>query len=355
MIRAVPHVAAMAPYALADLGGPGMVSMAQNESAFDASPMAIEAGRRALTGLPLYPDPDWTDLRSAIAAVHDLDAARILCGAGSMELIGALIRAFAGPGDRVLGSEYGYAFVVSAAAQVQADYARAPEPGLAVSVDDILAAVTAQTRIVFVCNPGNPTGTLIANAELLRLRASLPGNVLLAIDQAYGEFSDETQPPGEIFDLVGRGDTVVMRTFSKAYGLAGARVGWTYVPPAIGAEMRKLLNPNNVSGPSQAAATAAMKDQAHMRSVVERTAALRDDFAARCRALGLTVPRSHTNFTLLRFASTDAARRADAALRSGGVLMRGMAGYGLPDALRATVCTSAIMERAIDILKGNLR
>lgn len=351
MIRAVPHVRNMAAYALADLGGPDTVSLAQNESAFPASPAAIAAGRGVLDQVPLYPDPDWLELRAAIAAQHGVAAETILCGAGSMELIGCLIRAFAGPGDRVLGTDYGYAYVASATAQVQADYVKAREVDLTVSVDDILSAVAPRTRIVFLCNPGNPTGTLIPNAEVIRLRDTLPGDVLLVVDQAYAEFADATEDPAEIFALVERGDTVVMRTFSKAYGLAGARVGWGVFPPEVAGELRKLLNPNNVSIPSQAMATAAMGDRAHMQGTVAKTAAIRDRFAEGCRALGLEVAPSHTNFVLIRFASVEAAEQADAALRAAGLLMRGMAGYGLADCLRATICEGAVMDRCLSVLK----
>jgi histidinol-phosphate aminotransferase len=351
MIRAVPHVREMAAYALADLGGEGTVSLAQNESAFPASPVAIAAGQGVLEQMPLYPDPDWPELRAAIARVHGIAAETILCGAGSMELIGCLIRAFAGLGDRVLGTDYGYAYVASATAQVQADYVKAREVDLTVSVEDILTSVAPETKIVFVCNPGNPTGTLIPNAEVIRLRDALPADVLLVVDQAYAEFSDAQEDPAEIFALVERGDTVVMRTFSKAYGLAGARVGWGVFPPEIAGEVRKLLNPNNVSIPSQAMATAAIGDQDHMRETVEKTAAIRGRFADGCRALGLEVAPSHTNFVLIRFSSADAAQRADVALRAAGLLMRGMGGYGLADCLRATICEEAVMNRCLAVLK----
>ncbi len=354
MIRPNAYVADMAAYALADLGGAQTISMAQNESAFPASPAAVRAGQAAAADLTLYPDPEWTELRAAIADVHRLNPARILCGAGSMELIGCLIRAYAGPGDQVLGTQYGYAFAASATAQAQADYRTAPEVDLAVSVDEVLAGVTPATRIVFICNPGNPTGTLIPNSDILRLRTELPDNVLLVIDQAYDEFSDTNNNPADIFALVDRGDTVVTRTFSKAYGLASARVGWGYFPPDIADQMRKLLNPNNISSASQAAAAAAMRDQSHMREVVGQTATLRDKFAQDCRALGLTVPDSHTNFVLLRFASTRDAQNADTALRNENLLMRGMAGYGLPDCLRATVCAPETMDKALSVLKGVL-
>lgn len=354
MIRAVPHVAAMGAYALADLGGPQTVSLAQNESAFPASPAAIAAGKAALDQMPLYPDPEWTALRAAIAEIHGLETETILCGAGSMELIGCLIRAFAGPGDQVLGTDYTYAFVASASAQVQADYVQAHETDLTVSVDNILAAITARTRIVFLCNPGNPTGTLIPNAEILRLRAALPQDILLVVDQAYAEFADSIEDPHAVFNLVQQGGTAVIRTFSKAYGLAGARTGWGCFPPGIAAEMRKLLNPNNISTVSQAMAATAMSDQAHMHNIVARTAAIRDRFSAQCRALGLTVPQSQTNFALLRFADAQEAARADAALRGNHLLLRGMGGYGLSDSLRATICSEEIMDRTLTVLKGVL-
>jgi histidinol-phosphate aminotransferase len=352
MIKPVAHVGAMAAYALADLGGTGTVSLAQNESAFPTSPAALAAGRAAMEQMPLYPDPEWTQLRAAIANIHKLEPQKILCGAGSMELIGCLIRAFSGPGDHVLGTDYGYAFVASASAQVQAKYVKAREVNLTVSVDDILAAVDAQTRIVFLCNPGNPTGTVIPNSEILRLRQILADDILLVVDQAYAEFSDLAHNPADIFALVDRGDTVIVRTFSKAYGLAGARVGWGYFPPDIANQVRKLLNPNNISIPSQAMATAAMRDQAHMRDVVTKTAQIRDRFVSDCRNLGLSVPSSHTNFVLLRFDSTEQAQLADKALRTDNLLMRGMGGYGLSDCLRATICKPEIMDRAQSVLKG---
>ncbi|MEX0303416.1 MAG: aminotransferase class I/II-fold pyridoxal phosphate-dependent enzyme, partial [Leisingera sp.] len=159
----------------------------------------------------------------------------------------------------------------------------------------------------------------------------------------------------EIFALVERGDTVVMRTLSKAYGLAGARADWGYFPPEIAGEVRKLLNPNNISIPSQAMAAAAKRDQAHMQDVVAKTAAIRDGFAEGCRALGLAVPQSHTNFVLMRFASAEQAQAADTALRAEKLLMRAMGGYGLTDCLRATICSQEIMNRALAVLKGVLR
>lgn len=352
MIRPVPHIGALSPYALADLGGRDTVSLAQNESAFPASPDALAAGREALADLALYPDPDWTDLRKAIAETHGVDPELVLCGAGSMELIGCLMRAYAGAGDVVLGTELSYAYVASASAQVQAEFVRAPEEDFTVSVDQILACVNERTRIVFVCNPGNPSGTAIANREILRLRTELPDNILLAIDQAYGEFAEDE--PDAVFPLVERDNTVVLRTFSKAHGLAGARVGWGLFPQDIAGEIRKVLNPNNVSVAAQVAAAAAMRDQAHMKRVVVETAQIRDRFAADLRAMGLSVPPSQTNFVLIRFASAAAAQKAHAALVANGLLLRPMGGFGLSDCLRATICSEPVMARVLKVLEGTL-
>ncbi len=351
MIEANRHIAAMAPYALPDLGaaaGTRPVTLAQNESVLPPSPRAVAAGRAALASSHLYPDPDWTELRTAIAEVYGVDPAGILCGAGSMELIACLARCYAGPGRRVLSSQYGYAFFRSVTLAVDAAFDQAAEVDLTLSVDNLLASVRQDTRIVFVANPGNPSGTHVARAELERLRDGLGEDVLLVIDEAYGEFADA---PGQAtFDLVGRGNTVVLRTLSKAYGLAGLRVGWGLFPSSVADEMRKLLNPNNISAASEATAAAALRDQDYMRAICIETAARRDSFAAALRALGLAVPSSHTNFVLIGFTDSEAAASADRALRAQGILMRGMAGYGLTHCLRATIGSESDMQRALETL-----
>ncbi|MEP2029569.1 MAG: histidinol-phosphate transaminase [Paracoccaceae bacterium] len=346
-----PHVATMAPYALAELTvAPGvqLISLSQNESLRAPSPLAIQAAVRAFENTAEYPDPDWTDLCEAISQVLGLSMDSILCGAGSMELINAIVRAYAGPGDHVLAPEYTYAFFRTMAQVAQADYRTAAETDLTVSVQALLAAVEPQTRIVCVANPGNPTGTSIPAADLRFLRAQLPTDVLLIVDEAYGEFIPKSKP---LFDLVEQGSTIILRTFSKAYGLAGMRVGWGCFPPEIAAQTRKLLNPNNISAASQAAATAAMLDQDYMRDTCTRTIALRESFTRSCRALGLKVPDSHTNFILIQFASSATAKSADRYLRQHGILMRGMGGYGLPDCLRATIGPVQIMDTTIKCLK----
>ncbi len=351
MTRAREHIAAMAPYGLADLQPPPgkrLISLAQNESALPPSPAALKAAAGALADSALYPDPDWSDLRREISKVHELEPAHILCGAGSMELILCLTQCYAGHGDEVLSSQYAYAFFRTAAALAQAAYVAAPEEDFTVSVDWLLDAVTSRTRIVFVANPGNPTGTRIGKRDLVRLRHGLREDVLLVIDEAYGEFADGEDEP--TFDLTGQGNTVVLRTFSKAYALAGMRVGWGVFPPAIAAEVRKVLNPNNVSAVAQAACAAAMADQSWMRETCHVTAERRHRFAGGVRQLGLSVLESYTNFILINFACREAAMAADDTLKAEGVFMRSMAGYGLPASLRATIGTEDDMQLALEVL-----
>ena len=346
-----PRIAAMAPYALPNLSvppGKRPVLLAQNESAFPPSPKAIEAAAKAMTRAQLYADSNWTDLRAAIAEIHGLDPTGLVIGAGSMELIQILGLAYLAPGDRALSTVHGYLFFRTVVKLAGAELVFAPEPDLTVDVDALLAAFEPGMRMVLIANPGNPTGTRISRTELLRLRAGLPEDVVLVIDEAYGEFTDA---PGEtMFDLPGKENTVVLRTFSKVYGLAGMRIGWGLFPQAMAVELRKVQNPGSVTSASLAAAAAAMRDQAYMRQVRDQTARRRHRFTAAMRQLGLTVPDSHTNFVLIRFASPKAAASAEKALRAEGVLLRPMGGYGLADCLRATIGSDEDMDKSRDVI-----
>ena len=352
MIPPKAHVARMDAYALANLSAPPnkrLISLSQNESLRPPNPMAIEAAARAARDQHLYPDPDWTELRAAIGTVHGLDPGAIICGNGSLDLIGCLACAYLGPGDAGLAPAHAYPFFRTATLATGARFDTAPEKDLMVDIEALIAAVTPETRIVFVANPGNPTGTRIPKSDLLGLRDALPESVLLVIDEAYGEFADDLNK--RCFDMVAPGNTVVLRTMSKAYGLAGARVGWGLFPAAIAAEVRKLLNPNNVSAMSQAAAAAALRDQAYMRETCAMTAGIRDAFCVALREMGLLVPKSFTNFALIRFPSTDAAQDVDRALRGEGVFLRAQGGAGLPECLRATVGVADDMALAVEVLK----
>lgn len=351
MITAAPHIAGMAPYALApitDAPGTGQVSLSQNESLRPPSPKAIEAAARAAQQGELYPDANWRRLAEALADLHRLNPAQILCGSGSLDLIGCIARVFSGPDRSVLAPAHAYPFFRMSAQMANARFDVAPEPGLTVSVDALLDAVRPDTALVFVANPGNPTGTRIPGSELRRLRQNLADHILLVIDEAYGEFTDHLHDP--LFDLIESECAIILRTLSKAYGLAGFRIGWGVFPDTVSHELRKVLNPNSVSSPAQAAATAAVRDHSYMRETCDLTIQLRDEAIARSRQLGLDPLESQTNFILYRMANEIGATNADACLRAKGLLLRGQAGAGLPHCLRMTVASQSSMNAAVDVL-----
>ena len=352
MIRPTPHVVAMSPYALAELNAPAgkrLISLSQNESLRRPSPQVGDAVVNAVANAHLYPDPEWAGLRNELAALHRIPASAILCGNGSMELIACLTQTYCDEQGAVLAPAHAYPFFLTATELTRARYDAAPEEGVTASVDSLLAAVQPDTRIVFIANPGNPTGTRIPRAELVRLREGLRGDILLVVDEAYGEFADHLGEP--VFDLVGRGDTGILRTFSKAYGLAGMRVGWGLFPESIAGEVRKVMNPNNISDAGQAAAAAALSDQAYMRETCAITARLRDGFLHRLREAGFDVAESFTNFALIRFDDARAAQQADAALRAEGVVARAQSGAGLSDCLRVTIGTAEELNFAASLLE----
>jgi len=346
-IQPIAQLSAMAPYELATLDN-SLQSLSQNESLLPPSPSAIEAGQRALRSTALYPDPDWIELCDAIASIHPINHSQILCGAGSMELIAACLKAYVSKDDEVLGSEFGYLFVDTVCKAIGAHYITAPETNYTVSVDAVLGKVSACTRVVFVCNPGNPGSTRIPNTELVRLRDQLPPNVLLIIDQAYAEFDNQNHK--SVFALVERGNTIVLRTFSKAYCLAGQRLGWGAFPVPIAREVKKLLNPNNVSIVTQAMGTAAMLDQSYLQHVVDHTSTIRNKFQETLNATSISTPESHTNFVLVPFPDSSKAGQADSTLKAAGFLARGMGGYGLDHCLRITVASSETMDAVAEQL-----
>jgi len=337
----MPHVAAMDAYGLAPQDRHA-IALAQNESLRGPSPMAVEAARSALA-TSLYPDPSWTALREGLAEQHDLHPDAILCGAGSLELIAAIAHAFSGPGRAVLIPAHAYPFFATAGQMAGARVDRADEVAMTVCVDSILDMVRPDTTIVFVANPANPTGTEISSAALRRLRDELHDDILLVLDMAYIEFSDADP----LFDLAVRPDVILLRTFSKAYGLASARVGWGVFPPVLATELRKVLNPNNISVASQTLALGALRDQSYMRETVALTTDLREWAHNRLKAAGLPVLASATNFLLLPFANSEQATRINGALAAAGIALRGQGGVGLPQALRMTIGPAAELEVAL--------
>lgn len=347
------HIAAMAPYPLAPPPAPDQTVIAgldQNESSFPPSPKAIAAAVNTMTQGHLYPDPNANVLRAAIASMHGVELDCVLCSAGSMELISALVHAYAGPGDRVLSTEYGYAFFRTATGLFGADYDVAVEQNFRVDVDTLISAMRPKTRIVFVANPGNPTGTHLPSRELVRLRENMPAQCLLVIDEAYGEFASDTSLENP--KLTTRDDTVILRTFSKAYAIAGFRVGWGLFPPAIAMEVRKALNPSNLSAPGQAAAAAAIEDQSYMEMVCRETSLQRSLFVKQLEGFGVSIPDSRTNFVLVDLKDIDRANRIDGALRNAGIFCRPMGAYGLQTHLRITIGNDDAMRRTVSVLEN---
>jgi histidinol-phosphate aminotransferase len=329
----------MEPYALPDTSaaaGLEPIVLAQNEHAYPPSARVRQAISDALDQAQLYSDSDWTELRSAIAEVHDLDPGNIVCGCGSMELMSALMLAYLSPDERILMTEYGYLFMRTLARLVGARVDSAAEPDYRIDVDNIIGALRPDTKLVFIVNPGNPCGSLLHNDEIRRLRAALPQDVLLLVDEAYAEFVDDGFH-SPLFDLAEQGNTVITRTFSKIYGLAGLRVGWGYFPGAIRDQLRKVLNPGSVTSLSQVAARAAMQDQATVVEARRLIAGQRDYLTSAIGDLGLRVVPSQTNFILVDFETDKRAASAYRFLRDHRLIVRPMAGYGLPACLRIPI------------------
>jgi histidinol-phosphate aminotransferase len=350
-----PGILDIAPY----VGGEARISgverpirLASNESALGPSAAAMAAYRALAGNIHRYPDGNAEALREAIGQRHGLDPARIVCGAGSDELIALLLRCYAGPGDEVLHSRHGFLIYPIAARGVGATPVAAPEPALTTNVDALIERLSPRTRAVFIANPNNPTGTYIGAAELSRLRAALPPSVLLAIDSAYSEFVNRNDYEAGAA-LVDRADNVVMlRTFSKAYALAGLRLGWAYCPPGVAEVLNRVRGPFNVSAPALAAGVAAVEDVAALNRARAHNDVWLPRFSDRLAALGLSLTPSVANFVLPCFPEA-AEKNADAAfgfLRSRGILTRKMTAYGLPRRLRITIGTGAEMERVAAVL-----
>lgn len=333
-----------------------IIKLASNESPFGPSPKAIEAAARVGETMHRYPDGGSIDLRQALGKLHRLDPDLIVCGAGSDELLSLLAHAYAGPGDEVIHSEHGFLVYPIAARAAGAEPVSVAEKNLTTDVDGILAAVTERTKIVFLANPNNPTGTYIGGDALARLHAGLPASVLLVIDAAYAEFVDENDyDPG--MSLVRTAKNVVMtRTFSKLYGLGGMRLGWAFCSKDIADVLNRVRGPFNVSSTAQATGLAALEDHAHAEKTRAHTIDWRGRVSQRLRGLGLDLTDSQGNFVLARFpGGKTQADACDAFLKKHGIIVRRMGAYGLPDALRISIGTDLEMETTMDTIERFLK
>ena len=331
-----------------------VIVLSANENPLGPSPKAKEAYAAMADELHRYPEGGAVALRQAIGKRFRLDPDRIVCGAGSDELISLLIKAYAGPGDEVLYSQYGFLMYAISAKAAGATPVTAPEKNLTADVDALLAHVTENTRMLFLANPNNPTGTCLSSMELRRLRDNLRDDVLLVIDAAYAEYvGAEDYNAGE--ELAGSCDNVVMlRTFSKIFGLASQRLGWAYGPAAIIDVLNRVRGPFNITASAQAAGIAAVEDIEH----VEASRAHNDRWMAwltqQLGGLGVEVPPSAGNFILARFSDKARADAAYAHLMSRGIIARLMGGYGLPESIRITVGLEDENRALVDALAEHL-
>ena len=339
-----------------DFGGDDgrpLIKLSANENPLGTSAQALAA--RAAAQIPsLYPDPDSTALRAALGQLHFIDPARILCGTGSGELLSIAASAYAGPGDEIVYVRYGFSLYDIVIRRCGATPVVACDADHGTDVDALLAAVTDKTRVVFVANPNNPTGSFLDREELRRLHAGLAPEVLLVLDQAYGEYVAPHDDDGGLELAAGHGNVLVTRTFSKAYGLAGERVGWATGAPGLIDVLNRIRGPFNTSNSGQATCLAAVADQAFVEESRRHNAATRARFVAAIAPLGnrgIRALPSEANFVLLLFEGALSAEAAYTGLADAGYIVRWLPGQGLPQALRITIGTAGQMDAIAGVLR----
>ncbi|MBW7921761.1 MAG: histidinol-phosphate transaminase [Rubellimicrobium sp.] len=358
MPRITPRAGIMdiALYKGGDSALPGKASitkLSSNENPLGTPDPAREAFQRAVHELNRYPGTDHAALRTAIGETHGLDPAQIICGAGSDEIIHLLCQAYAGPRDEVIHTEHGFLMYPISARAAGARPVQVAERDRRVDVDAVLAACTKRTRLVFIANPANPTGTMLDAADLRRLAEGLPERVLLVLDGAYAEYAGDYDAGAA---LIAQRDNVFMtRTFSKIYGLGGLRVGWGYGPQAIIDVLGRIRGPFNLGTPQLAAAEAAVRDRDWVARCRTENAKWREWLTEALIAMDVAVDRSQANFILARFRDEAESMACDAHLRNEGIIVRRVGSYGLPNCLRITVGDEASCRRVaheIGVFKG---
>jgi histidinol-phosphate aminotransferase len=324
--------------------------LSSNETPLGPSDKAKEAFRALADQLHDYPDGAATALREAIAARYGLDPARIVCGSGSDEIIALLTHAYVGPGDEGIFTKHGFLVYRIAILGAGGVPVVAQEKNFTADVDEILAEVTPKTKIVFLANPNNPTGTYLPFSEVKRLAAALPRHVLLVIDAAYAEYVTRNDyTPG--LELVATSENVVMtRTFSKIYGLANLRLGWCYAPPQVCDAINRIRGPFNTNGAAIAAGIAALTDYEHIDRSIAHNETWLAELSEQIGQLGIGVTPSVGNFLLLHFPDEATANAANALLMSRGLILRGVASYGLPACLRLSIGTAEANKLVVSTL-----
>lgn len=333
--------------------GRKVFKLSANETPFGPSPHAIAAFKSAADHLEDYPEGTSRMLREAVGKAYGLDPDRIICGAGSDEILNLLAHTYLGPGDEAISSQHGFLVYPIATLANGATNVVAEEKDLTCDVDAILAKVSPRTKLVWLANPNNPTGTYIPFDEVKRLRAGLPSHVVLVLDAAYADYVSKNDYEIGI-ELVSTTDnTVLTHTFSKVHGLAALRIGWMFGPENIVDAVNRIRGPFNTSIPSQLAAVAAIQDTAHVDMSRIHTEKWRDRLTAEFTALGLKVTPSVCNFVLMHFPTTPGktAAEADAFLTKRGLVLRALNNYKLPHALRMTIGTDEANELVIEALR----
>ncbi|HOB12772.1 MAG TPA: histidinol-phosphate transaminase [Novosphingobium sp.] len=344
-----PWIAAIHAYVpgkSAGADGKPLVKLSANENPLGCSPAAL-AARAEAAPAERYPDPDSKALRAAIGNVHGIPADRIVMGTGSDELLHLAAQGYAALGDEVIYVRYGFSVYDIAARRCGATPVVAPDADYGTDVDALLALVNERTRVVFLANPNNPTGSYLPRGDIARLHAALPGNVLLVIDQAYGEYVSADDQDGALALAAAHGNVLVTRTFSKIYGLAGERIGWATGAAALIDTLNRIRGPFNVSNSGQAMALAAVKDQDFVSRARDHNRIERTRFAAAMQALGnhgLRPLPSEANFVLVLFEGRLTAEAAYEGLAQRGYIVRWLPNQGLGHGLRITIGTAAQMD-----------
>jgi len=333
--------------------GRKVFKLSANETPFGPSPKAIEVYRNAAAHLQDYPEGTSRVLREAIGHAFGLDPARIICGAGSDELLNLLAHTFLGQGDEAITTSHGFLVYPIATRASGATVVVAPETNFTADVDAILKLVSPRTKLVWLANPNNPTGTYVPFDEIRRLRAGLPPHVLLVLDAAYSDYVSRNDYAIGIEMVATTENTVTTQTFSKIHGLAALRVGWMFGPAHIVDAVNRIRGPFNVSTPAMLAAVAALEDTAHQQMSKTHTEKWRNWLTEEIAELGLKVTPSVANFVLIHFPlqKGKAAADADAFLTKRGLVLRALNNYGLPHALRMTVGTEEANRLVVDGLR----
>lgn len=337
-IKPQPGILDIAPYVGGSAhvdGVSNVVKLSSNENPFGPSEAAKEAFRKTAYDLHRYPSTDHSALRGAIAEVHGLRTDNIICGVGSDEILSFLCQAYAGPGDDVIHTEHGFAIYKISALANGARPVEVPERERVTDVDAILAACTDRTKLVFIANPNNPTGTMIGEGEIARLAEGLPDQAMLVLDGAYAEYVEGYDGGASLVDT--RENVVMTRSFSKLYGLGGLRVGWGYAPDHVIDVLNRIRGPFNLSQPALVTAEAAVRDIAWTVKCREENTRMRAWMAEALAEHGVPSDTSLANFVLARFATQEQAEACDEYLKSEGLIVRRVAGYNLPHCLRITV------------------